>query len=165
MKKICKRKNSLKYQSGIALVETIVALGIAIVAITALVSLSVSTLRSSLDSKLLLEGSKIANKQVELVRAYRDGTTWDVFVNAIAGCSDGCHMDSATGNPLLGVGESGAGTEKVSFQFTATDSDGNPINVLVPPDVVRIKVAVTWAIGDETKGAYIYTDLSNWRSE
>lgn len=164
MKKI-NIKRKYKFQSGIALVEVIAALGIAVLAITALVSLSISTLRTSLDSKLLLEGSKIANKQVELVRAYRDGSTWEEFVDAMSGCSDVCYMDSGTGELMEGVGTSGNGAEQVSFQFTANDSTGSAVDINDPPDVIRIKVAVTWVVGDETKGAYVYTDLSNWRLE
>lgn len=59
-------------QEGIGLVETIVALGLGVVVLTALVSLSVFTLRTSTRGKLMLEGSKRANEQLELVRAYRD---------------------------------------------------------------------------------------------
>ena len=82
-----------KAQKGFALVEVIAALGVSALVITALISLSISTLRTSLDSELLLEGTKIANREVELVRAYRDGyesedtpRSWENFISAIQNC-------------------------------------------------------------------------------
>jgi len=163
MKKPYKKK--FQYQSGIALVEVIASLGIAVLAITALVSLSISTLRTSLESKLLLEGSKVANKQMELVRAYRDSRPWEEFITGVEGCDTACNL---VGNTLTsGSGASGtSSTEKIYFQFTATDTGGNSIAGLdPPPDVVRISVSTKWVIGDKVKGAYVYTDLSNWRLE
>jgi Tfp pilus assembly protein PilV len=170
------KRNRLKKQAGIALVEVIAALGIAVLTITALASLSISTLRSSLDSKLLLEGTKIANKQVELVRAYRDGRTWDEFIYGGGGgmgvslctgesVASYCHIDSST--PLDGEGSQGSGSELLTYRFSATNIDGSPISSdpLNIPSVVRISVSVNWQIGDETKGTDIYTDLSNWRAE
>jgi hypothetical protein len=162
----------MKYQKGIALVEVIAALGIAVVAITALVSLSIATLRTSLDSKLLLEGTKIANREIELVRAYRDGNSWEDFIIGIGDCDNedvGCHVDYSS--PLLTITSGsdvlGSGVEAVTRKFVATDSNGGMIDPTVTPlpDVVRISVSVNWFIGDQQKGSYIYTDLSNWRSQ
>ncbi len=162
MKKPYKKK--LKYQSGIALVEVIASLGIAVLAITALVSLSISTLRTSLESKLLLEGSKVANKQMELVRAYRDSRSWDEFITGVEGCDTACNLVGGTLSG--GSGASGtSSTEKIYFQFIATDTNGVDIDPGSPPDVVRISVSTKWVIGDKVKGAYVYTDLSNWRLE
>ena len=162
MKKIYKKK--LKYQSGIALVEVIASLGIAVLAITALVSLSISTLRTSLESKLLLEGSKVANKQMELVRAYRDSRSWEEFIIGVEVCDgDPYQSCNLVGSTLSGgSAASGTGSEVVYFQFTATDTSGAPISD-PPPDVVRISVSTKWLIGDKVNGAYVYSDLSNWR--
>ena len=168
--RILKKK---KTQKGFALVEVIAALGVSALVITALISLSISTLRTSLDSELLLEGTKIANREVELVRAYRDGyvsedtpRSWEDFINAVYACTidTPCHMDTAGGEPLQGyLTEPPTGAKAVTRSFTVTDIEGNTIDVANPPSVVRISVSVTWTVGDQQKGSYIYTDLSNWR--
>ena len=167
---------NIKYQKGFALVEVIAAIGVSALVITALISLSMSTLRTSLNSKLLLEGTKIANRQIELVRAYRDGykdadtpRSWQEFISDLHDCevfnggeSFSCYMNE---NGLVehGVGEKGNGAEKISYQFIMTDTDGTQIEPMENPSIVRISVSVTWMVGDQQKGSYIYTDLSNWR--
>jgi Tfp pilus assembly protein PilV len=172
-KKILKDKKS---QKGFALVEVVVALGVSALVITALVSLSISTLRTSLDSKLLLEGTKIANRQIELVRAYRDGyidantpRSWEAFIDDLHDCEAfntgylfSCHMGE-DGSVNHDVGKKGSGAEEITYQFIMTNPDGTPIDQTSIPPVVRISVSVTWKVGDQEKGSYIYTDLSNWR--
>lgn len=150
-------------ETGIALVEVIAAFGIAIVVITALVSLSIFTLRASLRSKLLLEGTKMANRELELVRAYRDSsTTWDGFVSAVLVCDSPCSMSvSPLGVTYSATTENPDTTEAVTRQFTATDVDGSSLDGT--EETVRISVSVTWNIGSDAKGAYLYTDLTNWR--
>ncbi len=144
-------------EKGIALVEVIAALGIAIIVITSLVSLSISTMRSSLKSKLLLEGSKIANREVELVRAFRDNSaTWEApgFLSMVSQCgATPCSMKVDGSGFNTSATTEGTGTEAITRSFTAAESGG----------VVRVSVSVTWKVGNDTHGAYIQTDLTNWR--
>jgi len=165
MKKDIKKKMDL--QKGFTLVEVVAALAISALVITALISLTISTLRTSLDSKLLLEGTKIANREIELVRAYRDNkdVSWVDFINNVRACSSDnpCHIDSS-GRPASGKNSQGIGAEKVEWFFSVADVDsGGPIPAGNYPSTVRISVSATWKVGDKQKGSYIYTDLSNWR--
>ena len=143
-------------EKGIALVEVIAALGIAVIVITSLVSLSISTMRSSLKGKLLLEGSKIANREIELVRAFRDNSvTWEApgFLSILSCTSSPCYMNVDGSGITSGSAVDGSGTEAITRYFTVTNS----------ADIVRVSVSVTWKVGNDTHGAYIQTDLSNWR--
>jgi len=168
------KSKKMTYQKGVALVEVIAALGVSALVITALVSLAISTLRTSLDSKLLLEGTKLANREIEMVRAYRDkpDVSWEDYIKTLAldnGCTVGsfCHMNKQTGYPASGSEIVGSGMERITIGFYITDpstADGT-IDITSPPPVVRVNVSVTWKIGDKDKGSYIYTDLSNWRSK
>jgi len=166
-------KDKIKNQKGIALVEVIAALGVSAIAITALVSLSISTLRTSLNSKLLLEGTKIANREIELVRAFRDGEdpdeggprSWKKFISDVVGCveSNPCYINDSDISVFPGSKYRDEDTpEEIKWSFVVSD----PINndpVGETDNIVRVSVSVNWTVGDQIKGAYVYTDLSNWR--
>jgi hypothetical protein len=154
------------------LVEVIAAFTISIVVITALVSLAITTLRSSLTSKLLLEGTKVATREIERVRALRDSSlNWAAFVDDLDS-SDGDGVDcTCSSSPCakkctmsmspLSV-SSGETTETVDNQavtryFNITTDANDPDNI------VRVSVFVSWNIGGLTKGTYVYTDLANWQ--
>jgi prepilin-type N-terminal cleavage/methylation domain-containing protein len=174
IKNIKKDNKVIKTQKGFALVEVIAALGISALVITALISLSISTLRTSLDSELLLEGTKVANREIELVRAYRDGVdaatgearSWEDFISDIGGCYQPtpCSIDVDNGVIVGSSSDQGSGAKKVTRSFVASTTSGDSLLGITPiPSVVRISVSVTWKVGDKDKGSYIYTDLSNWR--
>lgn len=162
-------------QKGIGLVEVIAALGIGIIVITALVSLTVFTLRASTRGKLLIEGSKLANEQLELVRAYRDsGRPWentgDGFVNNVMGCTAAamCYAE-VDGSNVIKIFTSGVKTlnvgtpNELTYGFYTSDSV-NGGNATIASTIVRISVEVSWSDGDQTRYSYIYSDVSNWRS-
>ncbi|MFC1756146.1 hypothetical protein ACFLZK_02020 [Patescibacteria group bacterium] len=157
----------LKNEKGIGLVEVIAALGLSIIVLTSLVSLSLFTIRSSLHSKLLLEGTKLANREIELVRAFRDAVpewenTSDGFLDEMITCFDRCYMNNL--NVVNGVDVIGVGPEQISRSFKATKTDGT--TQLDPGDEeVRISVEVSWAVGTDTKYARLYTDLTNWANK
>jgi len=151
-------------EKGIALIEVIAALGVTVIVITSLVALSISTMRASLKSKLLLEGTKIANRELELTRAYRDNSvSWTQFITDISSCSSGCSMKTDGSGITVGSTVEGSGTEAITRSFTATTSGGAQLQTT--DSIARISVSVTWAIGGVTTGAYLYTDLTNWRSQ
>jgi Tfp pilus assembly protein PilV len=146
-----------KCNKGIALVEVIAALGLAAAVLTAMVSLTLFTVRSSLSSKLLLQGTKVATREAELIRAYRDtnASTWDVFVTAMQGCGGANTCCTAPGGLTInpGVCTEGTGVETITRYFTAS----------VNGDVVNINITVSWVVGGVTKSTHLYTSLSNWR--
>jgi hypothetical protein len=171
-----KMKPSLN-QKGIGIVEVIAALGLSILVLTSLVSLSLFSVRSSLQSKLLLEGTKQANKQLELVRAFRDSRSeWENgsngFLDLIMGCtgeaSTGgiCYMDDSStelsvqsGNEPLRIRPGTAEEIVVSFITYHPDTENQLVS---GNEEVRVAVEVSWTIADETKYARLYTDLTNW---
>ncbi|HLB51965.1 hypothetical protein A3F07_03275 [candidate division WWE3 bacterium RIFCSPHIGHO2_12_FULL_38_15] len=160
---------NINYEKGIGLVEVILALGISIVVITSLVSLSVFTLRNSLQSKLLLRGSKLANEELERVRAYRDNSpTWAQFVGGLltANCTTSCYLTSAL-TPASGEEQTNpnfATRPAENLYRSITISDPVNLDVVTTTDnVIRISVTARWEIGGVIKRTNVYTDLSNWR--
>ena len=149
-------KKLMKNQKGIGLVEVIAALGISIIVITALVSLALFTMRSSLTSKLLLEASKTANKELESVRAYRDrSASWDGFLTDMAGCFGNlCNMDGLT--VASGEGTIVIDNETITKSFTLTQESS---------EIVQVEIEVLWNVGGEQKSTHLYTHLTNWRDK
>lgn len=165
-------KKLLKNQTGIGLVETILAIGIAVIVITSLVSLAVFTLRSSQQSKYLLEGSKLANQQLELVRAYRETVTWTEFFTALRSCDTAdcwVSVDNSSGPPATFIVHAAAqedlGVPAVSLvrYFRASNPDGTVLSDSSIDSIVRISVTVHWRIGGSDRYAHTYTDLTNWQ--
>jgi Tfp pilus assembly protein PilV len=150
----------LKNQNGIGLVEVLAAFSISIVVITALVSMALYTLRSSLNSKLLLEGTKIATRETERVRALRDtSATWVNFMTAVNTCktvSNKCHI-SPPSTVAQGTNTETIDGQAVIYSFYVVPDTNDPNNI------VRILVDVTWTVGGVPKGTHIYTDLTNWQ--
>lgn len=163
------KKANLK--KGIGLVEVIASFGITIVVLTSLVSLALYTMRSSLNSKLMLEGTKIANREIELVRAYRDSPTrtWSAFLSGLSTaqcscaslpCINRCHMTNT--NPVTVV--NGTTTESIDGQTVTRYFYVTP-DTASSPNIVRVYVTTSWVVGPRTNSTHIYTDLTNWQSK
>jgi hypothetical protein len=147
------------HEQGIGLIETIVALGISIIVLTSLVSLSLYTLRASQQSKYMLEASKLATEELERARAVRDSNTvWSSFRTSILSCTvaSPCQINSA-----LAIVSAGASpytdpeNGNYSRYFSVTEPSSN---------VLRVSVTVQYTIGGQTKYVRNYTDLTNWRN-
>ena len=151
----------VKNQNGIGLVETILALGIAIVVITALVSLAVYTLRSSQQSKYLLEGSKLASEQVELVRLGKDASaTWLDFYNLMNTCSSKDCTADGTG----AINDNPAPTDKQITLSNGANVDRFFRATIIDNNTVRITSTVQWKVGPSVKKTTVVTDITNWRN-
>jgi type II secretory pathway pseudopilin PulG len=175
--KMSKIKEIKLDSKGIGLIEVIAAVAISVIVITALVSLALYTLRSATNSRMLLEGTKLANTQMELVRAVRDLTQdWGDFAmiddNANCGLNP-CHIDitqlSASNLDdatkmynlvvLPGVEQFQISIPNsnenaiVEVGFTASESDG----------IIRVIVTANWNAG-QVQETILQSDFSNWRN-
>ncbi len=149
---------------GIGLVETVLALGISVVIITSLVSLTVYTIRSSLQSKLMLQSTKKANEQLERLRAKRDSTPWSTPTTGFRALVTNCNPSSGAVciiNQDLSI--TGGLTPAVTtpVYFYATDVTGGYLDGT--DTMIRFHVVVNWTVGNQNKSTYNYTDLTNWR--
>lgn len=141
---------------GIGLVEVILSLGIAVIVITSLVSLAVFTLRASQQSRYLLEGSKLASEEIELVRTFKDkSTTWNAFSTAISGCTiaNPCYINSGGTGKVNGK----EGIDFMDRYFYATQGASDQI--------YTITAVVEWRFGaGADKRTVIVSEVSNWRN-
>ena len=146
-------------ERGLGLVEVIVAMGVSIIIITAMVSLAIFTLKTTTQSKGLLESTRQANQQMEKLRAYRDNyvisQSWENFYNLLKDCpitsdcssDDVCYIDDNFAFKYVGIGP----VPSACFYATA-----------VSDNVLNIVTVAPWKIGGVTKAAYNYSRLSNW---
>ena len=164
--------NKLKNNNGIGLIEVIAALGVATVVTTSLVALSVFTLRSSLRSKLLMEGSKYSSQQMELLRAARDKNTWTDFVNTLKSnkcvnlnttdkvkikctvSTDG--VISSISNPLDTYNSLAADKVLTGFYLTT--------DIVDIPQTVNVLVVSMWRDGNQDKISSLRSDFTNWQN-
>jgi hypothetical protein len=152
------RHKFIMNEKGMGLVEVIAAFGISVVVITSLVSLAIYTTRSTLNSKLLLEGTKIASREMERVRAYRDSTDWvTTFRPSVIPCVANCYISSGAVSNTYGT-ETIDG-QPVRYYFTAVGKDAGPNY-----NIIRISVTASWNVGGVTKTTKVYTDLTNWQT-
>jgi Tfp pilus assembly protein PilV len=153
----------LAQQKGLGLVEVIAALGISVVVITSLLSLTLFSLRTSTQSTLLMEGTKAANYQMELLRAHRDQitTAWDTgannFVDSVVTCNTTtpCYVTDAFAVVQNSRRPTNAGSTQILTGFYATTEPGGTI--------VHITVESSWSLGAQSKNTFVYTDFTNWQ--
>jgi type II secretory pathway pseudopilin PulG len=167
---------SNKNEEGIGLVEVIVSLGIALVVVTAMISLSVFTLRTSTQSELLMESTRMANQQLERVRAARDVysnvSSWGDFYNELVGsnCSETCSEEDA--RPACYIDDS---YTPQADSTPPTNSDNSITTCFFVEEVddgtggtdnkrLDVTAVSTWEIGGERKYTHSYTRLSNWQN-
>lgn len=149
-------------QKGIGLVEVIAALGISVVVITSLLSLTLFSLRTSLQSTLLMEATKAANKQMELLRAFRDSrASWEEFLDVKVCTTSPEHPCSIS--PSL--------TRLDSAYVVDTGGTQITVEMFADPDatagdaLIHAKVRAHWRIGGQDKYTYVYTDFTNWQNK
>lgn len=161
--------NFFKNNKGMGLIEVIASLGIATVITTSLVALSIFTLRSSLKSKLLLEGSNVANREMEWIRAYRDTVTWSNFNSAINQCkvtgptdtTIKCHIDySDLSNVIVVLGEvptlANLKVDEVSRGFYVLSDSTSTL--------IKVMVVAKWRDGAQIKSTTLRSDFTNWQN-
>jgi Tfp pilus assembly protein PilV len=158
----------LKNQQGIGLVEVLAALGISVIAITALVSLSIYTIRISLQNKLELMGSQRATRERELVRAFRDkSTSWEQFLTDLnsAGCTTRCHIEQPTSDTFAPVSGSASESVEGSVVLTRSFTIAPDPNNTSDNNIRLVTITVSWSIAGVTHTTHLYTYLSNWKND
>ncbi len=143
---------------GYALLEIMLAFGVAAVVITGMVSLGVSTTRAVVNNRAYSEAGKIAQREVDRLRVLRNiSASWSAFVTAVSGCTTKCTIN-ASGSPFtVTAGENieGSGNNAIHYYFSA--------NSPAPGDRVNYTVYTKWAVGNTPERTYkIEGVLASW---
>lgn len=149
-----------KNTKGYALIEILLAFGIATIIIVAMVSLAVVTVRAATTTKAYAEAGKVAQSQAERLKLLRDTSPWSTFwTDLVVPCKDQlCHFDPISKILVKGTsGSVGTAPAEVSFSFT-TDYDSANVREF------SYSVVTTWNISDVAKTYTIEGLLSDWQS-
>jgi len=145
---------------GYALIEILLAFGISVVVILAMVSLAVVTIKASTTNRAYAEAGKIAQSQAELLKLKRDTSTWSTFwTSTVVPCSTTlCYFHPTTKTLVTGSsGSVGISPSAVSFSFSTSY---NPLDT----KQFNYTVITTWNISNVSKTYKIEGLLSDWRS-
>jgi prepilin-type N-terminal cleavage/methylation domain-containing protein len=166
-----------RFESGMTLVEALVALAILGVALTPAVILASSSLKTAAVIKNNVIASFLAQEGVEVVRALRDSNWFNgqPFDTGLTGCPPptGCRVEWMTtktyppsllpiaGEPVLnveagrGLYQYGAGVPSIFHRRITIESR--------PPSELIITSEVTWAEGSQAKNVLVEDHLFDWK--
>ena len=137
-------------ERGQSMVEVVVAVGLILAAMTALLSLGVVSLRGASFGISKIKATRLANEELELVRAYRDTVGWAGFVLDLGECGSGCHIAS----DLTAVT---SGTEPVAESFTRCFTV-----VAEGGSKMRITAVVNWTDQSGERDVTLSSVLADW---
>jgi len=137
----------MKKESGQSLVEMIVAIGVLVVVIVSLVSITTVSLQNASFSRDQSLATKYAQDGIAKIRSYRDQNTWPVFT---ADCET---VLSSVALPS-------------PFSFNPAPDcyvPGTTDNCSSAEEKCEVKVVVSWADSKGTHNSEITTRLANWK--
>lgn len=180
---------NFKLHKGFTLVETLVAIGILVVAITGAFSAAQSGLSSYLNSKNQAIAVNLAQESIEMIRAYRDsnrmvaGTDW---LDNYATPSDPCYFgktcqlsvlnstenQSCSGglgtcnylrqDPVTGYYNYAAASVPTVFKREIQITPIYPVGCTTTCTEVSVLVSVTWSKGASIKQYKTRENLFSW---
>lgn len=140
---------------GSTLVESVIALGLASVVITAIVGSVVTSLAASTSAKTRTTATRYAEEGVEAARLTRDSQSWNTFF-ALAGTATyhvGSDFKLTTGADT-----------NISSIYTRTIKLTNISNPPGSNDKVQVNVTVNWTDRGKTEAVNLVSYLTKWSS-
>jgi type II secretory pathway pseudopilin PulG len=152
-----KLSQPLRSSKGVTIIESVVALGILAIILTAIMAMVVTAINSSTLSKSRTEATNYANEGAEAARSIRDSTTWGDFWikyvnNGVGSLCTTCEVTSTGGLAVLGRSIVPY-TRKVVFSDASTGGVQNR---------ALVDVTVTWNNRGQTEKVELTTYLTNW---
>ena len=148
----------IKSQSGATLVETLVAIALASVVLTAVVGMVVSAVATSTLSKSRTTATRLSEEGIEVARKTRDRTDWDSFYNTYVN-SNIWKVDQVAGDIILNT----SGSSLPTLPFTRTVEFSNASNPVGSRDRVQVISKVTWNDKGKLQEVKLVSFLTKWR--
>jgi len=153
-------------KKGISIVEILIVIAIVGIGLTSLLGVAVFSLKRSIARKETVRADALAQDTIEVVRNFRDGTTWDIdgLGTLITGIS---YYPQKTGDTppewtlIQGEEQITIFSRKVVFGDVRRDANDDIVvsGGTNDPDTRRIIVTISW----KDKESKIITYLTNWK--
>jgi hypothetical protein len=168
-------KLGLSEQSGFTLLETMVAIMLFIIALSALLALVRDSVTSATYTKNEVVATYLAQEGIDYIRNVRDEmvyvnpsiSPWSDFVTEIGttrGCGTvgGCHLDLYSFNKLTVCPVSPLTCPVIPIQPNSKPFIRKITTMSMGTDVLLVKVEVSWLNGSTTRTRTLTTSLYNW---
>jgi Tfp pilus assembly protein PilV len=163
---------SLPVQAGFTLLETMVAIMLFIIALSALLALVRDSITSATYTRNEVVATYLAQEGIDYIRNIRDQmvyvnptlSPWSDFVTEIGttrscGSSTGCHLDSYAFNKLTACT---ATCPTILIQPSNKPFIRKITTKDIGTDALLVKVEVSWLNGLNTRTRVLTTSLYNW---
>ena len=146
------------HNRGQSLVEVVVAVGAMSLLLVALLALVVMSIKNSRLAKDRAKAVALAQGGVELMRAYRD-YSWTEF--SIFATGDDYVLESDWTVDTVGLGEVATGCDEISY-MDETNFYSRCVKLSSGASVVDVQVTVSWQEGSRLEQTVQSTRLSIW---
>jgi len=151
-----KTQNSKVKEVGQSLVEAMIALGVAVIVIVALINLSLVSLRSSTIARNQLTAKNLANQGLEMVRALRDQD----WANLPSNDGSTTYYLNSDKTALITTQEEKIAKEATANFFTRKIFVKDDV---ADPDKKQVTCELDWSDSSGAKQVSVSTYLTNWR--
>lgn len=167
----------MKSGAGFTLLEVIVALGVLMIALAAILSLAAGILRAAQSSRDEFVAANLAQEAIEMVRSARD-SNWLGYPDERTRWLDGLPLNtdfriqafSPNGNSLISTISPttplllSAGSNYYNYDTGAPTIFKRVVNITNnDPETADVKVTMTWQVGTVNHSLVAVDRLTNWR--
>ncbi|HEX9722599.1 MAG TPA: hypothetical protein VGA53_05075 [Candidatus Paceibacterota bacterium] len=161
--------NNTRKQKGGSLVEIIIVAGIIMSSLGAILGLAAFFLATSQVVQQTSQAAALAQEALEIVRNYRDGTSWAVGLDAVT--PGGPYHPVQSGGPppawTLVSGSEAISEFTREIQFEEVCRDGNddiaPCGFPADPDTVKAVVTVSWTERGRNHEVELVEYFTDWK--
>jgi len=146
----------LASQRGVTLIESLVALGLAAIILTAIMAMVVTAVNTSTSSKTRTVATGYANEGSEVAREMRDAVDWQTFFAQYVSPGTVCSICQVTSTSSLAA----SGVSVTPYTRTVTFSDASPAGN--PQSRVYVDVVVTWKDHNKDEKVELTSYLTDW---
>jgi hypothetical protein len=160
-----------KKTTGVSVIEILIVVLIITLCLLGLVALANFSLLASQSYKNTTIAESLARGEIEAIRNFRDGTTWDANGLGTVLLDTVYHLGKTADNPpkwqlISGQEDSGIFSRKVIFSSVLRDSNDNIVmsGGTIDPGTKKAVVTVSWQERARSHQIVLTAYFTNWQS-